>query len=172
MSSSLRMQFLKWSVVSLLAAMVVGGAALIYFGPVQSYNINCDKAQQITCVLQRHSSQEPQSWRVALGTSATATVQVKTYRRGQPRVFLYLTSGAQSVFAAEFEDGDALTHAHATAAKLNQVFTSATPASYHIEVRPPSYMRLLIWGGFGFFVLLVLVIYRELFKPKPPSGAV
>ncbi len=166
MSSSLHLQLLKWSVVSLLAAMVVGGVALIHFGPVHGYAINCDKALQITCILQRDTSQGPQSWRVPLGTSATAAVQVKTYRRSRPRVFLYLTSGDQSVFAAEFEDGDAVAHAHVTAAQLNQVFSSSTPASCHIEVRPPSYMRPLIWGGFGFFVLLVLFIYRELFKPE------
>ena len=167
MSPSLRLQLLKWSVVGLLAAMVLGGAALIHFGPVHGYVISCDKTQQITCGLQRDTSQELQYWQVPLGASATATVQVKTNRRSRPRVFLYLNSDAQSVFAAEFEDGDAAAHAHATAARLNQLFSSATPASLRIEVRPPSHMKPLIWGGFGFFVLLVLVIYRELFKPEP-----
>lgn len=104
MSPSLGLPLLKWSVVGLLAAMVLGGAALIHLGD-------------------------------------------------------------QSIFAAELEGGDAEPQAHAAAARLNQVFSSITAASARIEVRPPSSMRPLIWGGFGFFVLLVLVIYRELFKP-------
>lgn len=92
MSPSIRLQLLKWSAAILLAAMVVGGAALIHFGPVRGYAIKCDKAQQISCVLQRHTSSGPQSWQVPLGAGATATVQVKTYRRSRPRVFLYLNT--------------------------------------------------------------------------------
>lgn len=101
----------------------------------------------------------------AVGSRCRGYGEVKTYRRSSPRVFLYLNSGDQSVFAAEFEGGDAEPEAHAAVARLNQVFSSITAASARIEVRPRSFMRPLIWGGFGFFMLLVLVIYRELFKP-------
>lgn len=170
MSSSLRLQLLKWSVAILLAAMVLGGAALIQFGGVRGYLISCSKTQKILCVLQQDTSSGLQSWQVPLGASATATVNVKTYRRSRPRVFLYLDTSAQSVFAAEFEGGDEVARAQAAAARLNQVFSSASPASVHLEVRPASYMRPLIWGGFGFFVLMALVVCRELFKPECRSN--
>jgi len=167
MSPSLRLKLLKWLVASLLVAMVLGAAALIQFGGVRGYTVRCEKSQQISCLLQRDTAGGIKSWQVPLGASASAEVQVKTYRRSQPRVFLYLKSAAQSVFAAEFEGGDDVANAQAAAARLNQVFSSSGPASAQLEVRPASYMRPMIWAGYGFFVLLVLVILRELFKPEP-----
>ena len=173
MSPLMRLQILKWSVAGLLVLMVAGGAALIYFGPTRGYVIDCDKAQVITCVLQRDTSQGIKSWQVSLEADATATVHVKTSRRSASRVFLYLSSGAQSVFAAEFEDSDAVAQAHMAADRLNQVFSSPTLASLRLEVGPPSHMWILLWGGFGFFVLLVLVVFRALFQSEQrPNGRV
>lgn len=120
--------------------MVLGGAALIHFGPVRGYVISCNKAQLISCLLQQDTSSGLRSWQVPLGTSATAAVQVKTHRRSQPRVFLYLDTQTRSVFAAQFEGGDDVGRAQAAAARLNQVFASSVPASARIEVRAPSYI--------------------------------
>lgn len=151
--------------------MVAGGAALIHLGPIRGYVIACDKTQVITCVLQRDTAQGAKSWQVSLGADAAATVHVKPSRRGPSRVFLYLNSGAQSVFAAEFEDSDAVAQAQRAADRLNQVFSSPTPVSLRLELGPPPHMGALLWGGFGFFMLLVLVILRKLFQVEvQPNG--
>jgi len=160
------MQFLKWSLASLLVATVLGAAALLHFGGVRGYIVRCEKAQQISCMLLQETSSGVESRQVPLGASATAEVQIKTYGRSRPRVLLYLQSAAQSAFAAEFEGGDEVANAQAAAAKLNRVFSSPGPASAQIEVRPAPYMGRMIWAGYGFFVLLVLAILRELFKPE------
>lgn len=166
MSPTRHLPLLKWLLAILLAVMALGGAALIQFGGVRGYRIHCEKAHAAACVLQRETSRGIQSWRVPLGPHATAKVQVETYPRSRPRVFLYLHDDTRSVFAAEFEGGDEVARANAAALQLNRVFASATPASVQLEVRPASYMRPLIWAGFGFFVLMALVIWRALFKAE------
>ena len=173
-SPLMRLQILQWSVAGLLVLMVVGGAALIHWGPVRGYVIACDKTQAITCELQRDTAQGVKSWQVSLGADAAATVHVKHSRRGPSRIFLYLKSGAQSVFAAEFEGSDAVAQAQSAADRLNQVFASPTPVSLRLELGPPPHMWALLWGGFGFLVLLVLVTLRKLFqveaRPNERSG--
>ena len=164
--SSLRTELLKWVVAALLAATLVGVAAMAYWLPVQGYSVTCKKSELISCELERETSSGFQTWQVALGAKAIATVKVKPRRRGSSRVLLYLNSSSQAVFAAEFEGGAAVAQAEAAAAELNRVFSSATPASGRVVARPPSYFTWLVWGGISFLVLFVLVIYRELFSPE------
>ena len=180
--SSPRTEFLKWLVATLLAAMLIGAAAMVYWLPVQGYGVACEKSEQIFCQLERDTSQGLRSSQVALGTTAIATVEVKPRRRGSSRVLLYLKSSSQAVFAAEFEAAAAVAQAEAAAAELNRVFSSVTPASVRVVVRPPPYLKWLAWGGVCFLGIFVLVIYRELFsvarrpddssQPPPLHGAV
>ena len=165
-NSSSRTEILKWVVAALLAAMLVGAAALAYWLPVNGYTVTCEKTEIVSCELQRETSSVSQTSQVSLGANASAKVKLQPRRRGASRVFLYVNSGSQSFFAAEFEDSAAVAHAEAAAAQLNRVFSSATPASATIVVRPPAYFTWMIWGGLGFLALLVLAIYRELFKPE------
>jgi hypothetical protein len=81
-------------------------------------------------------------------------------------VFLYLESPSQAVFAAEFEGSAAVSEAEDARTQLNRVFSSPISASARIEVRPPPYLRWMAWDGIGFLGLLVLAIYRELWKPE------
>ena len=165
-NSAKRTEILKWVVAALLAAMLVGAAAMAYWLPIKGYEVTCEKSEKIACMLQRETSSDSRTSQVSLGASATATVKLQPRRRGASRVLLYLNSGSQSIFAAEFEDGAAVAQAEAAAAELNRVFSSATPTSAAIVVRPPAYFTWMIWGGIGFLGLLVLAIYRELFKPE------
>lgn len=169
-TASPRTTFLKWVLAVLLAALMVGAVAMAYCLPVQGYVVACEKSGQISCRLQRETFSEQATWQVAFGIEAIATVKVQPRRRGADRVFLYLSSGSQSVFAAEFEDAAALAQAEAAAAALNHVFSSATPASARVEARPPAYLAWLTWGGIGLLGLFVLIIYRALFRPKPRSN--
>lgn len=166
--SSLRTELLKWVVAALLAALLMGAAAMAYWLPVQGYSITCAKAVLISCELQRDTWSNQRTWQVALGSEAIATVKVQPRRRGTARVFLYLNSSSQAVFAAEFEDDAAVAQAEAAAAaaELNRVFSSAVPASVRVVAHPPAYFTWLIWGGITFLGMLVLVIYRALFNPK------
>ena len=163
---SRRTKIMKWFLAGLLAAMLVGAAAMAYWLPIKGYTVTCEKSEKIACMLQRETSSDSRTSQVSLGASATATVKLQPRRRGASRVLLYLNSGSQSIFAAEFEDGAAVAQAEAAAAELNRVFSSATPTSAAIVVRPPAYFTWMIWGGIGFLGLLVLAIYRELFKPE------
>ena len=141
--SSLRTELLKWVVAALLAALLVGAAAMAYWLPVQGYSITCAKAVLISCELQRDTLSNQRTWQVALGSEAIATVKVQPRRRGAARVFLYLNSSSQAVFAAEFEDGAAVAQAEAAAAELNRAFSSAVPASVRVVSHPPAYVGLL-----------------------------
>ncbi|CAN5169621.1 hypothetical protein BH11PSE14_BH11PSE14_11500 [soil metagenome] len=163
-TASLRTGLLKWIVAVLLAAMVLGAAAMAYL-PVQGYSVTCKKSEMIICELQRETSSDHGTWQAVLGTSAIAAVKIQPRRRGSARVLLYLSSSSQTIFAAEFEGGSALAEAEAAAAQLNRVFSSEIPASVHVVAHPPGYFRWLIWAGIGLLVVFVLVIYRELFKP-------
>ena len=165
-TSSLRTELLKWVVAVLLAALLVGAAAMAYWLPVQGYSVICEKSTLISCVLERETFSNQRTWQVAFGTQAIATVKIQPRRRGATRVFLYLSSNSQTIFAAEFEDGAAVAQAEAAAAELNRVFSSAEPASVRVVARPPAYFTWLIWGGIAFFGMFVLVIYRALFNPK------
>ena len=156
---------LKWTLAVLLVAILVGGAALIQYGPVRGYEVTCSRQQQVACLLERDTATGPMAWQVPMEADARARVEVRRYRRGSPRTFLYIDSGDRSVFAAEFEGATAHADAQAAAARLNRVFRSAVPASVRVEARPPSFMRPLVWAGFAFFGLLVAVILRELFRP-------
>ena len=164
-TASLRTGLLKWVVVLLLAAMVLGAAAMAYWLPVQGYSATCKKSEIITCELERETSNDHRTWQVVLGSNAIATVKIQPRRRESARVLLYLSSSSQTTFAAEFEGTSALAEAEVAAAQLNRVFSSAIPASVRVVAHPPVYFRWLIWGGIGLLVVFVLVIYRELFKP-------
>ncbi len=163
-TASLRTNILKWVLAALLAAMVVGAAAMAYWLPVQGYSVTCNKSEMISCELQRETSSDHRTWQVVLGTNAIATVKIQPMRRGSTRVLLYLISNSQTVFAAEFEGGSALADAEAAAAELNRVFSSAIPASGRVEAHSPAYFKWLIWGGICFLLVFVLAIYRELFR--------
>ncbi len=78
---------------------------------------------------------------------------------------LYLQSRSDNVFAAEFEDGDPVSHAEAAAVALNRLFRSATPDSVRVVTRPSSFWKWLAWGGIGVLGLFVLAIYRQLRSP-------
>lgn len=163
--ASLRTEILKWVVTTLLAGMLLGAVAMVYRLPVQGYSVTCEKSEQISCQLERDTSEGLQTLQVALGTQAIATVEVKPRRRGPSRVFLYLNSSSQAVFAAEFEGGAAVDQANAAAAELNRLFFAASSGSARVVARPPSYLAWLAWGGVGLLGMFVLVIYRELFSP-------
>jgi hypothetical protein len=161
-----RTSILKWVVIVLLGLMLSGAAAMVYWAPVHAYGITCSKAQQISCAIDRETAGGVNSWQVPLGAQTHAAVRVEPQRRGSARVFLYLESPAQAVFAAEFEGSAAVSEAESACAQLNRVFSSTSPTSARIEVRPPSYLRWMAWGGIGFLGLLVLAVYRELCEPE------
>ena len=162
--SPLRTELLKWVVAALLAAMLIGATAMVYWLPVYGYDVACEKSEQIACTLEREMSSGREIRKVALGTEVIAKVNVEPRRRGASRVLLYLNSSSPAVFAAEFEGGSAVAEAEAAAAELNRAFTAAAPASARIEARTPSYLRWLAWGGICLLATLVMVIFRELFR--------
>lgn len=151
-------------VAALLGVMLLGGAAMLLRAPARGYVVTCTKSPQISCMIERETSDGTHSWQVPLGSDAAAVVRVEPRRRGGSRVFLYLSSGSREVFAAEFEGGTAVADAYAAATKLNGVFVSGSMVTARVEVRPPAYLRWLAWGGLGVMALLVVVIYRELFR--------
>lgn len=155
----------RW-ITALICMLLLGGAAMVYWIPVHRYGVTCTRAQQIYCALERETFSGVKTWQSPLGTEVVATVRIQPRRRGSERVLLYLNSGSQAVFAAEFEGGAAIADAEAAAKQLNQVFSSAGPASVNIEARPPPYLLWGIWGGLAFLGLLVLVTYREMNKPE------
>ncbi len=165
-SSASRSELLKWVAAALLAAMLVGVTAIAYWLPVKRYVVTCRHSQTISCRLQRDTSSEHQSWNIELGSNPMATVKIQTVRRGSARVFLYLTSNSANYFAAEFEGGSARANAETAAAALNGYFSSAHSTSVRVVASPPEYLTWLLWGGIGFLVALVLVIYREMFTRK------
>ncbi len=48
-AASLRTNILKWVLVALLAAMLVGAIAMAYWLPVIGYSVTCDKSELISC---------------------------------------------------------------------------------------------------------------------------
>lgn len=165
-TTSLRTHFGKWLVFAMCVAMLLGAAAVAYRLPVEGYSVACEKSALISCELVQDTFGGLKTSQFSLGTKAIATVKVVPRRRGAARVFLYLNSGSQAVFAAEFETGAAEAQAEAAATELNRVFFSATQAHAHVVTRPPSYLPWLMWGAVGFFGLLALVVYQALFMPK------
>ncbi|MGB4812544.1 MAG: hypothetical protein WBP13_08720 [Methylophilaceae bacterium] len=164
--TSPRTEFFKWVVAVLLAAMLVGAATMAYWFTVYGYSVTCHKSDLISCEVQRETFSDRHTWQVALGTQAVATVKIQPRRRGSARVLLFLNSGPQNFFAAEFEGGAAVAQAEAAAAQLNHVFFSSVPASVRVVARPPAYFTWLIWGGIGFLGMFVLVICRALSSQK------
>jgi hypothetical protein len=148
----------------LLILMLFGATALVIWGPVRSYGVNCQKADLISCEVRRETAREMNSWQLPMGPDAQAQVRLQRNRRGSPRVLLYLVSSTRQAFVAEFEGGAANENANEAAAKFNQLFASKTPATVSIEVRPPPYLRWMAWGTLAFAALMVLVVYRELFR--------
>ena len=169
LSAGPRTQLLKWFVTVLLAAMLVGATAMVYWLPVYSYVVACEKSEQVACTLERETSNGREIRKIALGTEVVATVNVQPRRRGASRVFLYLNSSSPAVFAAEFEGGSAVAEAETAAATLNSAFNSTNPVSARVEARAPSYLRWLAWGGICLLAMLVLVIFRELFRTERRS---
>ena len=167
--SAPRTRLLKWIVAALLAAMLVGATAMVYWLPVYGYDVACEKSEQIYCTLERETFNGRELRKLALGTEFVAAVNVQPRRRGASRVFLYLNSSLPAVFAAEFEGGSAVAEAETAVATLNRAFNSTNPTSAHVEVRTPSYLRWLAWGGICLLAMLVLAIYRELFRSERVS---
>lgn len=161
---------LKWTVAILLVVMAIGGAALLHVGPVRGYFVLCSKSITITCDLQRETSTGVQASRLHLDPGATASVKVATYRRTGPRTFLYLGAGSDAWFVAEFEGSDAEARAQESAARLNLLFANSGPGEVRVESRPPEFMRWLMWGGFGVFLVLAVIVLRALFKPPATSS--
>lgn len=167
---AIRTKPLKWVVAALLTAMFVGAAAMTYWLPASGYIVTCKKSDSINCELQREASRARPASQIALGTYAVATIKIQPRRRGPSRVFLYLSTRSQAIFAAEFEGSAAVARAEAAAAELNRVFASDSPFSARIVVRAPAYLTWLTWGGVGLLGLFVLAICRELFSARPRPG--
>lgn len=142
------------------AALLLLAAAVLYWGPVRGYVVSCERTVQVVCSLERTEASGPTRTLVPLGTDASAVVRVQKLRRGS-RVLLYLEAPPQSVFAAEFEDGDAQATATAAAAQLNRVLHGSTPGPVRIEVTPPPLYRWLSWAVISFMGLLLLAAYRQ-----------
>ena len=171
MIASVQTNIIKWVVAVLLALMLVGIVVVAYCLPVKNYAVTCTKSEIIICVIERETFSRRESWQVALGAKAIATVKIQPRRRGSSRVLLYLNSSSKNVFAAEFEGSDAFVQAEAAAKTLNRAFSSLSPVSAHVVASPPVYFNWLIWGGIIFFGLFVLIIYREIFFSKSRTGS-
>ena len=118
-SLSLRTELLKWVVAALLAATLVGVAAMAYWLPVQGYSVTCKKSELISCELERRNIQRlPDLAGSTRCQGHRHRSRVKPRRRRSSRVLLYLNSSSQAVFAAEFEGGAAVAQAEAAAAEL------------------------------------------------------
>lgn len=165
-TSTFRSKLLKWGVAVLLAAMLVAVSAIAYWLPVKRYVVTCTKSQVIFCEFQRETSSEKRIWQVELDKSVIAAVRIQPVRRGSARVFLYLGSNSENIFAAEFEGDEAVAKAKAAAEELNHVFISEASVSARIVASTPAYLTWMLWGGIGFLAMFVLVIYRELFNWK------
>jgi hypothetical protein len=147
--------------------LMAAGAALLHWGPVTHYAVECQRSSGTACVIERSKATgTAERWNVDLGPDANATVRVIPRRRSGPSVYLYLHSNGNEIFAAQFEGSDAARDAEAAASRLNQVFSSNLSATARIEARPPAYFRWLSWGGLGVMALLIAALCRAVYFPK------
>lgn len=152
----------------MLLALLLGiGALVLYRMPVRRYAVTCERTTRLACVLEQVRSSDTRRTSVTLGTNASAVVRIVPGRRGTVRVFLYLETPSNAVFAAEFEGGDAGENATAAATRLNQVLRSAAPAVAHVEAVPPPLYRRMAWSTLGVMGLLTLAAHRETRRRAP-----
>jgi len=151
----------------ILAVLMAAGAALLHWGPVTHYAVECQRTSVVSCTIERSKSAgATERWNLTLGPDANATVRVIPRRRSDPSVYLYLRSNGEDIFAAQFEGSNAASEAEAAASRLNQVFGSTFPATARIEARPPAYFRWVSWGGLGVMALLSITLCRKVYFPK------
>lgn len=159
------MLVMKIAIVIILVLEIAGGAWMVFGGAtVDRYGIDCRKAAQTACVLVQERAGKTESWQVLMDATARASVEVRPMRKGDPAVHLWLAAPSGPVFAASFVGGSAQADAQAAADRLNQVFASTVPASARFDVEPPSWMGPATIFGYGFFVLLSLVVMLQLLK--------
>jgi len=152
----------------LLVPLLVGAAALAFWGPVRGYDVRCTKEARITCTLGRDTASGATSHAFKLASPSRADVRVQPVRRGPDRILLYLVSAPHDVFAAEFEGTDAYAQAQAAAAQLNTLFAASQPGAVHIEVKPPAYLQWVLWGGVVILGLLVAAAARAVPRDRGP----
>lgn len=149
----------------LLLPLLVGAAALAFWGPVRGYDVRCAKEARITCTLGRDTASGVTSHAFALASPARADVRVQPVRRGPDRILLYLVSAPHEVFAAEFEGSDAYAQAQAAAEQLNTLFAAGQPGAVHIEVKPPAYLQWMMWAGIALLGLITGAAHHAL-RPR------
>ncbi len=160
---------MKTTPLLVLAILLGLGAVMLYRAPVQRYVVACERTTQVACILEQTRSVGTQRLRVPLGANASAVVRVVPQRRGTARVFLYLESMPDAIFAAEFEGKDAATAAEAAAAQLNRVLKASTPAVARVDAVPPQLFRWFAWAALGVMGLLVLAGYRDVRSRAPAA---
>lgn len=149
-------------ILLILGVLLAIVAAVVHWGPVSSYLIECERATEVTCTLERSKASGTQSSNIHLGPGAFAKVHVVQQRRTADNIYLYIHSAEQTLFVAQFETLDPVGDAEAAAAQLNQVLHSSSPVKTRIEVQPAGYFRWLSWGGLGFTAVLLVATYLEL----------
>jgi len=152
---------LKKLLLVILGLLTTAGAALVHWGPVRKYVIECERVSDLICTVERSEATGTRRWRFQFSPDTAATIRIVPRRRSSDDVYLYLRSAEHEVFAAQFESLDGVREAEAAAAQLNQLFQSTLPAKTRVEVRPPAYFRWLSWGALSFMVLLIAVAYRK-----------
>ena len=152
---------MKTVVVIVLAVLCALGAATLYWAPVRSYAVSCERTAGLACVLEQTGASGTHRTFVPLPEGAAAAVRIRPRRRGASRVILELQTPGQSVFAAEFEGADADSAADAAAAQLNTVLRAPTaPALARITATPPPVYRIAAWSGLGVMGIIILALMR------------
>ena len=152
---------MKTVVVVVLAVLCALGAATVYWAPVRSYAVSCERTAGLACVLEQTGASGTHRTFAPLPAGAAAVVRILPRRRGASRVILELQTPGQSIFAAEFEGADADSAAEAAAARLNTVLRArTTPALARITAAPPPVYRIAAWSGLGVMGLIILALVR------------
>jgi hypothetical protein len=158
---------LKTAVVVVLAVLCAVGAAMLYWAPVRSYAVSCERTAGLACVLEQTGASGTHRTFVPLPAGAAAVVRILPRRRGASRVILELQAPGQSIFAAEFEGADADSAADAAAARLNTVLRArSAPALARITAAPPPLYRIAAWSGLGVMGLIILALARTGVLPE------
>lgn len=164
---------MKTVVVIVLAVLCALGAAILYWAPVRSYAVSCERTAALACVLEQTGASGTHRTFVPLPAGAAAVVRILPRRRGASRVILELQTPGQSVFAAEFEGADADSAADAAAAQLNTVLRAhAAPALARITATPPPVYRIAAWSGLAVMGLIILALMRAGVVPERAAPGV
>jgi hypothetical protein len=111
----------------------------------------CSRAEDICNVQQLTVAHSRAPWSLPLSAIERAQVRVFPARRGAPRISVYLISGGNSYYFADYSSRD---HADRDAARIRQFLASSDgQLSIVVDDRPSFYLI-----GFLFFVVAVLLI--------------